>query len=270
MRRADITLKPIVLREPAMDDVVPSRDLAYAGTGDATLTFDLYLPPGTVGPAARLPLVILVTGYPDPGMQRVLGCRTKEMVSVDEWARVIACRGLAAVTYTCLEPARDVVSLLQHLISQGGSLGLDASRVGAWACSGHAPTALGLLARTCPVPLACAAICYGYSMDVVGVDAVASAAARFGFAVPLAGAAVTDLRADTPLLLVRAGHDEMPRLNEALDRFAHEAGRANLPFALIEHESGGHAFDILDDRPRSREVIRQVLDFLQEHLLDRR
>lgn len=269
MTRADITLKPIVLREPAMDDVVPSRDLAYASTEDATLTFDLYLPPATLGPAARLPLVILTNGYPDPGMQRVLGCRTKDMMSVDGWARLIACRGLAAVTYTCLEPARDVGSLLQHLVSHAGSLGLDASRVGAWACSGHAPTALGLLARTCPVPVACAAICYGYSMDVGGADAVASAAARFRFAIPLAGAGVPDLRTDAPLLLVRAGHDEMPRLNEALDRFADAAQRANLPVTVIDHETGRHAFDILDDSPRSGAVIREVLAFLERQLCAR-
>jgi hypothetical protein len=70
-----------------------------------------------------------------------------------------------------------------------------------------------------------------------------------------------------PLLIVRAGLDEMPYLNPMLDRFVGAALGANLPIALVNHSTGSHAFDLSDRSETTRETIRQTLAFIRFHLL---
>jgi hypothetical protein len=67
------------------------------------------------------------------------------------------------------------------------------------------------------------------------------------------------------MLVARAGQDH-PFLNDALDRFVREALVQNAPLDLLNHREGRHAFDILDDDARSREIISRTLEFLQAHL----
>jgi len=66
----------------------------------------------------------------------------------------------------------------------------------------------------------------------------------------------------SPLLVVRAGRDATPNLNAKLDAFVAMARARGLPLTVREHVEGPHAFDILDDSARSREVIDAVIAFL--------
>lgn len=77
-----------------------------------------------------------------------------------------------------------------------------------------------------------------------------------------------DLPRDTPLFLARAGRDESPGLNAALDAFLARAVRDNRPVTFVNHATGPHAFDVMDDSPATRDVIRQILAFLKSHLSD--
>jgi acetyl esterase/lipase len=133
------------------------------------------------------------------------------------------------------------------------------------AFSGHVPNALSLLMRA-RQSVACAVLCYGYMLDLEGSTSVADAAAMFRFVNPCAGRSVADLPVDTPLFIARAGHDETPRLNEALDRFVTAALAHNLPITLANHAAGPHAFDIIQDSAASRQIITQILAFLRNNL----
>jgi phosphocarrier protein HPr len=77
---------------------------------------------------------------------------------------------------------------------------------------------------------------------------------------------IGDLPRDLPLFVARAGRDEMPGLNEALDRFVAAALAVNLPVTVMNHATGRHAFDVFDDNRTSRDIVKQVLAFLQFHL----
>jgi hypothetical protein len=68
------------------------------------------------------------------------------------------------------------------------------------------------------------------------------------------------------MLLVRAGRDQVPCLNATLDRFVAAALTRTLPVTHINNPTGPHAFDIDEDGEASRQVIRQILSFLQLHL----
>jgi acetyl esterase/lipase len=105
------------------------------------------------------------------------------------------------------------------------------------------------------------------TLDVDGGTAVADAAAQWKFANPNAGKSVADLPRATPLFLARAGQDQFPGLNAAMDRFVAAALQANLPLTLVNYPEAPHAFDLLLDTDTSREVVRQILAFMRFHLM---
>jgi hypothetical protein len=104
-------------------------------------------------------------------------------------------------------------------------------------------------------------------LDVDGFTGVADAARQFGFVNPCAGRSVADLPRDVPLFIARAGLDQMPGLNQALDHFVLEALTCNLPLTVVNHSAAPHAFDLFHDSEISREIIRRILRFMQCHLV---
>jgi acetyl esterase/lipase len=184
------------------------------------------------------------------------------------WARLMAASGIAAITYTNREPARDARELLDYVRRNAATLGIDEGRIGLWASSGNVPLALSLLMEA-QVALECAVLCYGYMLDLGGATGVADAAREWGFVNPAAGRSVDDLPKDVPLFVVRAGNDSFGRLNETLDRFLAEALRANLPVTFVNYPEAPHAFDLFVNDEASREIIRAILVFLRFHLSHR-
>ena len=249
----------VVLRLPGAQAVDVTRDRPWGGAGRL---FDLYRPPDTAGP---LPAVVLVTGFADPGFRTIAGCAFKDTAPFSSWARLLAASGLAAVTYSNVEPAADAPAVLAYLRDNAAELDIDAERFGLWACSGHAPTALAELCRTPQLPIRCAALCYGYTLDLEGSTEVADQGRQFRFAVP--DVAPDQVPADVPLLIARAGADATPGVNASIDRFARYAETRPLDVEIAEHPTGPHAFDVLEDSDTSRAVIRRVIDFLRDHLL---
>lgn len=264
-RPEQIAKKGLVYTMPGVDAVTVRRDMEYRVTEAGALTMDLYYPPHSKS-GARIPAVVFVTGASDEGARRILGCALKEMRSYVSWAQLAAASGLVAITYTNREPATDVHAVLQHVRQNASSLNIDEHRIGAWACSGHVPNALAVLMRGAQDYLKCAVLCYGYTLDVDGFTSVADAARQWGFVNACAGKSVDDLPRDIPLLITRAGQDEMPGLNAALDRFLTRALTCNLPVTLVNHSVAPHAFDLFHDSETSREIIRRILAFLQFHL----
>jgi len=100
----------------------------------------------------------------------------------------------------------------------------------------------------------------GYQAAVVD-----SLAHQVGFAVPKPSRE-DRIRADVPLLVVRAGRDTVPTVKPSIDHFTQLALSENVPITLINYAAARHAFDLLDDTPMTREMIRQTLEFLVAHL----
>jgi acetyl esterase/lipase len=265
--RHPITLKPVLYAMRGTDEVVVRRDIPFRGADGEPLFMDVYLRPDAVSSGSRSPAVVIIGGYPDPGMERVLGCRFKEMMSTVCWARLIAASGLVAIAATNRDPERDLLALWEHLREHAAALGVDGGVIGAWASSGNVALAASLLLRQHQARVRCAAFCYGCLPDVDDATGTAEASRRFGFANPCAGQPVSGLLAAVPLFLARAGRDEMPRLNETFDRFVAAALAHNLPITLVNHPEGPHAFDLVHDSAMTRTVVSQLLSFLRGHLL---
>jgi len=265
-RQADIAKKRVVYQLPGTDAVTVRRDAPYRVTDAGVLTMDLYYPPDSQS-RAPIPAVVFVSGYPDPGFQAMVGCKLKEMGSYISWGELTAASGIVAITYTNREPAADLCALLQYVRQNAAALGIDEDRIGLWACSGNVPMALSSLIEADRDYLKGAVLCYGLMLDLDESTSVADAARQWGFVNPCAGKSIADLPQDLPLLIVRAGQDQMPHLNETIDRFLAKALTANLPITLVNHPTAPHAFDVMQDSETSREIIRQILGFMRFHLL---
>lgn len=259
----DITKRRVVYELPDAEAVSVERDVEFRAADAGPLAMDIYYPPGSTM-SQRLPAIISVAGYPDTGTK--VPCKFKEMMSSISWARLFAASGVVAITYTNREPVGDLHALLEHLQRHASSLGIDENRIGVRAASGNVPLALSILMRGARVPMRCAVLCYGFTLDLDGATSVAEAANQWGFVNPCAGRSVDDLAGSIPLFIARAGQDGFPHLNETLDRFVAKVVTRNLPLSFVNHSDGPHAFDLFHDSETSREVIRQILAFTRFNL----
>jgi acetyl esterase/lipase len=261
----DIFTRRVCLRLDGMDDVIARRDVAY-GPPDRGLAMDIYYPPGRADDR-RWPAVIVVAGYPGTLEPRRAPLAYKEIGWTVSTCQLIAASGMVAIAYTNRDPVADLQALFEHVHDGAGSLQIDPARIGVMAVSGNVPTALTALMREAGRPPACAVFGYGCLLDLDGATHVADAARQFGFANPGAGRAVADLRRDIPMLVTRAGRDQFPGMNASIDSFIRHGLAENLPITFVNHAEGPHAFDLFDDSRASRDVVRQTLRFLQQHLI---
>lgn len=239
----EIVTRKVVLDLPGMDDVIVRRDGAI----------DVYHPANVADPAT----VIIVAGYPDAGFQKIFGRSFREMQSTVCWARLIAASGMQAIAYSNQDPVADLNALIAKT---------HATRVGLWASSGNVPLALSRLMRPTAANIKCGAFCYPLTLDLDGQTGVADAAKLFRFVNPASGKTIDDVADDVPMFLARAGADEVPRLNETLDRFVAAALARDLPITVVNHPGAPHAFDLFHDSETARQIIRQLLAFLRFHL----
>jgi hypothetical protein len=262
--RHEMARRKVVYQLAGAEAVTVRRDEVYRVTDAGPLTMDLYYPPDST-PGDRLPAIVVVLGFSGARKPNLLGCSFKEMEWSISWGRLIAASGIVAIVYTNADPADDVAAVFQHVRGHAASLRVDQERIGIFATSGNVPLALSVLMQEGD-RLTCAALCYGFMLDLEGTAFIADAAAQWGFANAPAGRSVDDLPLHVPLFIARAGQDQFPHLNEMLDRFAGKALARNLPLTLVNHATGPHSFDLTDDSEATREVIRQILAFMRHHL----
>jgi hypothetical protein len=254
--------KGVVYQLPGTEAVTIQRDLVYQ-TEAGPQSLDLYLPADTK-PGVLRAAVILVSGFPDPGFQKVMGCKFKEMESSVTWGRLFAASGLIGVTYSNEKPS-DLFALLTHIKENASSLGIDVNRIGVWGTSGHVPMALSGIFKE-PSLFRCAALCYGFMLEAEGTNHVKEAAAKLFFTNLNEGKTVSDFPENLPLYIVRAGQDRIPTINVTIDAFVSKALQRNLPLTLCNASTSPHAFDLFDDRDISRDLIRGILSFLVSSL----
>lgn len=257
MTELPIAERRLVVQIPEMNRVSIERNVPFARDVSDTLEFDVYRPAASA--QSPLPAVIFVTGYSEAGSPHGAGRLLKDWAAYRDWACLMASAGVIAITYSNEDPVRDAAALLEHITNHAESLGIDGTRLGIWSCSGNTATALAVLHAHREV--ACAALCYGYLMDMPGHDEVACAAAQFGFVNAAHTMRIGDL-ADVPMLLVRAGHDEMPGLNASLDRFVARALANNLPIDVLNFPRGVHAFDVGQKTEAAQRVVHRIRQFL--------
>ncbi len=69
-----------------------------------------------------------------------------------------------------------------------------------------------------------------------------------------------------PIFIARAGLDQIPTMNDSIDRFIREALAKNVALTVANHPNGVHGFDSQTNDERSREIVQNVITFMKSHL----
>jgi dienelactone hydrolase len=264
----EMTRLRVVYTLPGMDTASVQRNVPYKMVGEppAPLGMDVYTPLA-MDKAERRPAVIFVHGGPVP-----LGPSVKDWSVFVSWGQLAAASGFVGITFNhrfnsaqlAPEADKDVADLVAYVRKNAADLGVDRDRMAIWAFSGG-----GLfLARWVGEPplFVRALVSYYAVLDIR--EPPSGQPDKLSSEVRAQLSAVARLATATrpvPLLIARAGQDN-PFINGTVDAFVAEALKQNLPFELLNHPDGRHAFDILDDDTRSREIVARTLAFLKSNL----
>ena len=263
----EIVTMPVVYRVPEMDRVVVKSDLKYTDVNEPHLLMDVYLPP-RLGKGERRPAVLFIHGSVPPGSP------AKNMGVYRSWGRLVAASGMVGVTFTHRlgypEPllsvaATDVSAAINYVRDNAASLDVDKDRICLAAYSGGGPM-LSTALRDRPAHVRCLVAFYAFldiqQSELHGAHEPPEILRDFSPITYLAD----DAGETAPMFIARAGLDEIPTMNDSIDRFIREAISKNAPLTVANHPRGVHGFDTQTDDDRSREIIRGVLAFLKTHL----
>lgn len=262
--KSDLPSDTLAYSLPQMDKVTVRHEI-YHYAGDKPLTMDIYYPP-VMGKEEKSPAVIFVMGYADSSP--VTKGPLKDLAQIISWGRLTAASGLIAVTYQTERPD-DLEALVAYIRKRAADLRIDPGRIGLWSCSGNCLTAVSFAMNESLGNLKFAVFYYGLMLtpdNWLRKEINALCAPRGCYAAELKD--VVQLRSDLPLLVVRAGRDNIPYVNDSIDHFIDAARIKGVPLTRIDFENGVHAFDAQQkSEPRAGEIVKQTLEFMKKNLL---
>ena len=259
--------KRLVYQVPGMNDVVKKPGIVYHAEEGENLELDLFLPPGPVK-EAKLPLVVLVSGYPDPAIKKYYGVGQKDLGLFSSWAELIAASGMAAVTYESERSAAETGRVIAFLKKNAAGNGIDPDRIALFGCSANTLTAQALMQEP-GSKIKCAVFYYPIlaTPDKKTDNIIADSAKRYGFYWEDLKEIVR-IPKEIPLFVVSAGKESHSEVEATTKHFIGEAMALGVPLTYVHYADGQHDFDVLDDTPEARAIIRQTVDFLKLHLLE--
>lgn len=266
-RLREMVMKPVVYSVPGMDKVKVIRDLDYTGEKSQYRKMDVYVPPG-VGPGERRPAVIFIHGGAAEEYT------PKDWGIYTSWGKLVAASGLVAVTFTHrlgfpqtrLEEGASDVDRAINYVRDHAELNVDPDRLALIAFSAGGPL-LSEALREKPPYVRCLLAFYAF-MDIQQSDVHRRSEApetikKFSNINYLSA---PDAGKIPPMLIARAGRDEVPTMNDSIDRFVSAALSANIAVTILNHPDGPHGFDNRQSDDRSREIIRAAVEFMKCHL----
>jgi len=267
-RMRDAVMKPIVLQLPGMERVRVRKDIVYRTDAGQQLLADIYTPPNTA-PSKGFPVVFFLHG----GVPDNAPLAPKDWGFYQGWGRLAGASGWIGVAFnqrtSFPEPrmtaaAADVAAMLDYVRQHAAELHADPDRVCLIAFSAGGPLSPALRGEVRGVR--CVLSFYAL-LDPAGNEFhqrydTPEELARYS---PLA--ALRSVQGKTPPLFVaRAGRDQIPGFNDAMQRFLNAAVELNAPLTLMIHPAGVHGFDNQNDDDRSREILRAAFAFMKQHL----
>lgn len=263
----EIVMMPVVYRVPGMDQVTVKSDLKYSNVDNPYLLMDVYMPPH-LAKGKKLPAVLFIHG--GAGAET----RPKDWGVYKSWGRLVAASGMVGVTFThrlgypkplLADAASDVNAALNYIRANADSLNIDKDRICLAAYSAGGPM-LSIPMRDKPSYVRCLVAFYAF-MDIQQSE---PHRANETADMVKAYSPITYLANDAgklpPIFLARAGLDEVPTMNDSIDRFIREAISKNATITVANHPQGVHGFDNQNDDDRAREIVQSALAFMRFHL----
>jgi acetyl esterase/lipase len=261
-------MPPVMVTLPGMDDLQIWRELDYAKSSDPFVRMDIYAP--RKAERARPAVLFIHGGVGTKG-------QAKDWGIYQSWGRLAAASGFVGVTFThrlgfpetkVTEGAADVAAAIAFVRTNAGAYGIDPDRICLAAFSAAGPV-LSPYMSGAPEHIRCLVSVYTF-LDIRQTEHHQRAETpetrnAYSPILKLAGAGPK-----TPLLVVRAGKDEIPTLLDSIDRFSAEALKNDYPMTLINVPAAPHGFDNKAWSPRGQEAIMEVLSFARTHLEPKR
>jgi len=260
----EIVSLPLVYTAPNIDRVIEKRDLTYKKTPDGELRLDAYLPRDS---RTAHPVVLFIHGGVGPGTH------PKDWGIYRSWGRTIAASGFVAVipnqrlgfpARRYAEGAGDLRDAMEFIRTHLREMRA-ADRFCIIAFSGGGPL-LSPFLKSPPADVKCLVGFYPIldTADTNNAEAEVTDELRreYSAVATLAGHEAAPI----PILIARAGHDQIPGVKESIERFSAIALEKNANLTLLNHPTGKHGFDFLNDDERSREIIVTAIEFMKRHL----
>lgn len=256
----------VVFDLPRMDDVIIKKGIPYQDITGSPLKMDIYYPPD-FDFKRKIPAVIIVLGYPDVAGKKLLGSEFKNYIQLISWCKIISASGMAAIVYESVDPEKDIISLSNYLNTNEDKLTIDKNRIGALTFSAHTPTTISYILNGSDNIFKCAVVYYGFFLtsDFKYLPQIDTLSQNMGFKTPRLSEP-TNWRKDVPIMVVRAGKDNVPYINQTLSSFYDKALSQDLSITLINYQNGVHGFDAALDNETTRQIIKTTLEFWKFNL----
>ena len=209
--------------------VAVTRDVQYATADTVALRMDVVRP----ADAGSRPLPTLVF------LNRAFGSQQRGWNFYQNWAKAAAARGLTAIVPDIRggSEVADARRLVAHLAAHGAEIGVDTAAIAVYAASSNAGYGFPFVEDPATTGVKAAVIYYG-------------------------GSDIQQFRLDLPVLYVRAGLDR-PDLNRFMVTLASRAVSQNAPLTFLNHPTGYHGFETLNDDDATREVMERTIAFVK-------
>ena len=264
----EMLYKRIVYTTPAMRQVKVRKDLTYRRVAGAELKMDVYSPANSQSRALRPAIVFIHGGRIPPNLRT----KPKDWGVFISYGQLVAASGYVGVTFNhrfytwnSLDDSQsDVTELITYVRNNAESLGIDKDKIILWAVSAGG-IFLSQTLRDAPQYVRCL-VCFYAELDLQNLRKVAPASVtdemlrEYSPVYHLS----KNKKGVPPIFIARAGLDDSD-LNGGIDRFVQIALSNNLTIDLYNHAEGHHGFDVEDNDQRSREIIRQALEFIKLH-----
>lgn len=265
----ELQKKRIVYEIPEMEQRRVAKNRVYKTVEERDLLLDVYYP-ADMQDGEQRPAVVFVHGLGPAELVKHI----KDSGQYVSWGQAIAASGFIAVTFNHRSPdehtslrevGADVDELVAYVREQAPQLQIDKERLAIWAGSAGVPLGVRSALRGTPSFVKCLVAYYG-PLDLEPLKVhwhLTEDEVREFSALTYLEETASKL---APMLITKAGLD-YPELNATIDHFIKEASAKNVTLDFMTHPGGQHAFDILDDVARSREIIQRTLEFLKTSLI---
>jgi acetyl esterase/lipase len=264
----EIVMMPVVYRVAGMDKVKIKSDLKYTSVNNPNLLMDVYSPPN-LSKGEKRPAVIFIHGGS--------GAETtpKDWGIYTSWGRLTGASDLIGVTFThrlnaektsLEDAASDLAAAITYVRANADSLNIDKDRICLTAYSAGGAL-LASAMRDKPEYIRCLVGFYAF-MDVQqsgNLFAVHESKETLQKFSPI-NYLTADADKIAPIFIARAGRDQVPTMDDSIDRFAREAISKNISLTITNHPTGVHGFDNQNDDDRSKEIIQSAIAFMKSHL----
>jgi acetyl esterase/lipase len=265
-----INQMPVLYKIPGMERVSVRRGTVYKETDEESLKLDAYYPPDFQLGTKRGAVVFIHGGSQPEHVQHI-----ERSQPYSSWCRLVAASGFVAIMFKhrtdegyakLHEAASDVDDLIVYVREHSEELSIDADKLAIWTASSGPIIGLRTILRDKPV----------YIRGIAIYNGVLSLLNRAYFTFsneekpliqefsPVYHLSQQRSAQVAPLFVVKAGRDR-EFLNDSIDEFVTIASRRNIPITFMNHPTGEHGFDILNNDARTKEIIKATLAFFHEH-----